>query len=428
MRAAAGGVLLVSLGAEPAAAHAVDNGAMPAPPWLLAYLGGFAVLATALALRARWLRARHLVSVADDLGATERDDGAAGPPPAVGPGNVVGLVLLVLVVVAAIVGPDEGAANIAPVAVLIVWWVGLPMLCLLAGDVMRAVNPFVAVVRLVERAGGDRRTPAPPPPAWVPAAFLAAFAWFFVAYHRPGSPRAVAVLVVAYSAAAVAAGLRWGSRWLTTGEGFGALSAAISSVAPVRRSPAPPGTGAVMAVWLTSVAFDALSGTPWFEDVVADRLGWSRTVVLTIGFAWTLAVVAAVFLAALALGGRGRGQAAAAFGVVLVPLAAGWFVGHDLTLLLFEGQNFIALLSDPIGRGWDLLGTITQTIDYGLAREPWVAWVQVLAVGAGHVGAVVVAHDRALALLPRRSAAATSLALATAAAASVVAAALLVLG
>lgn len=423
-RVAAPAAVLVVLLAEPAGAHAIDNAAMPAPPWLLAYLGAFAVLGTALALRARYPRARGLVASADPSVAPERLD----ERPSVGPGNAVGVVLLVLVLVAAITGPDTGAANIAPVAVLIVWWIGLPLLSLVVGDVMRALNPFVGIVRVVERAGGDRRRPAPAPPAWVPAAFLAPFAWFFVAYHRPGSPRAVAVLVALYACFAVAAGLRWGSRWLATGEGFGALSAAVSSLAPIRRSPAPAGTAAVMVVWIGSTAFDAVSGTPWWEDIVAGRLGWSRTGVATIGFAWTTAVVGALYLGALRLGARSARLAPGALGVALVPIGLAWFVGHDLTLLLFEGQNFIALLSDPVGQGWNLLGTISQTVDYGLARAAWVPWVQVLAVGAGHVAAVVLAHDRALGLLPRRDAAATTLAIGAALVASVVAAALLVLG
>lgn len=409
--------------ADPAAAHAVDNGAMPAPPWLLAYLGVFAVLAVALALRVRYPRARRLVPVADP-------DGAApvGGPLRVGPGNVVGLVLLALVLLAALSGPNSGAANIAPVAVLVVWWVGLPILSLLVGDVMRVVNPFVAVVRALERPSGDRRTPAPPPPAWVPAVFLGAFAWFFVAYYRPGSPRAVAALVAAYSLAAIAAGWRWGSRWVATGEGFGALSAAVSSIAPIRRSPAPAGTAAVMVVWIASTAFDGLSGTPFWEDVIVGRYGWGRTAVSTMGYVWTIALVGAVYLGALRLGQRRRGLSAEAVGVALVPVGVAWFIGHDLTLLLFEGQNFIALLSDPVGRGWDLLGTISQTIDYGLAQAAWVPWVQVLVVGAGHLGAVVVAYDRALQLETRRDAAATGFGLALGIAASVAAAALLVLG
>lgn len=463
---------------EPAAAHQVASGAMPAPPWLLAYLGAFAVVATALSLRSAWPRPR--------LAGTGRDPAGADPPPGavssapapaaapvdVGPGNVVGVVLLALVFAAAVVGPDTAAANIAPVAVLVVWWVGLPLAALVAGDVMRAVNPFVGVVRTVERV--RRRAPASSTdaPAWIPAAFLFAFGWFFVAYHRPGSPRAVAVLLTLYCLAAIAAGLRWGSRWLATGEGFGALSAAVSTVAPVRRSPAPAGTAALMVVWLGGVVFDAFANTPFWADVVAGTAGWERTARSTVGLVWLTAVVAGLYLGALAVaarwtarraplghrdppaGGRADGPAdghpgdpadwpvnshpgepadgpadlRTRLGVGLVPVALAWFVSHDLTLLLFEGQNFIALLSDPIGRGWDLVGTISQTVDYGLAQAAWVPWVQVLAVLGGHLAAVVVAHDTALRLRPRPVAAATTLSVSVAVAVSVVAAALMVLG
>src|SRR5690606_20484864 len=123
-----------------------------------------------------------------------------------------------------------------------------------------------------------------------------------------------------------------------------------------------------------------------------------------------------LYLGALAVSGwwarrRGGGDPLrsddlrARLGVGLVPVALAWFVAHDLTLLLFEGQNFIALLSDPIGRGWDLAGTISQTVDYGLAQAAWVPWVQVTAVLGGHVAAVVVSHDVALQLRRRPAAA-----------------------
>lgn len=442
VRSLALAALLVAAVADPAAAHSVGNGSMPAPPWLLAYLGAFAVLATAVALRATWPRPRLATGAAGSTRPpTAGADAAATSATAGGAegawvGQAVGVGLLALVLVAAVVGPDDGAANIAPVAVLVVWWIGLPLASLLLGDVMRPLNPFVGVVRLVERA---RARPGDEPalaPTWVPAAFLFAFAWFFVAYHRPGSPRALAVFLALYSAAAVALGLRWGSRWLATGEGFGALSAAVSSVAPLRRSPAPPGTAALMVVWIGSTAFDAFASTPFWEDVVAGSRGWELTALSTVGFVWLTAVVAGLYLGALWAADRWRGEPPSGaagrlrcgLGVALVPVALAWFVGHDLTFLLFEGQNFIALLSDPIGRGWDLLGTISQTVDYGLARAAWVPWVQVLAVAAGHVGAVVVAHDTALGLLRPRAAVTVTAALSAVVAASAAAAALLVLG
>ncbi|MFP5256970.1 MAG: hypothetical protein ACLGI8_14095 [Acidimicrobiia bacterium] len=440
-RAAVAGTLAVLALEEPAAAHQVGNGAMPAPPWLLAYLGAFAVLATALVLRSAWPRARFAGPWSEEeatAGASSAAVRPIPPPPPVGVGNVVGIGLLALVILAAVVGPDTGAANIAPVAVLVVWWVGLPLAALVAGDVMRAMNPFVGVVRLLERARRAAPARADAAPTWVPAAFLFAFVWFFVAYHRPGSPRALAAFLGLYCLAAVGAGLRWGTRWLATGEGFGALSAAVSTVAPIRRSPAPAGTAALMVVWLGSVVFDAFASTPFWEDVVVGATGWDRTLRSTAGLVWLTAVVAGLYLGALVVADRWAarrpGEARlgvldlrARMGVALVPVALAWFVAHDLTLLLFEGQNFVALLSDPVGRGWDLVGTISQTVDYGLPQAGWVPWVQVTAVVGGHVAALVVAHDAALGLRRRSVAAVITAGLALSLAVSVAAAALLVL-
>lgn len=61
------------------------------------------------------------------------------------------------------------------------------------------------------------------------------------------------------------------------------------------------------------------------------------------------------------------------------------------------------LLSDPLGRGDDLLGTGGWQVNYWLSTHPtFLAVTKVLAVVTGHVLGVVAAHDRALKLLPRR--------------------------
>lgn len=449
-----GGGLLALLGAlvagaSPAAAHAVGGGELPAPPWLLSYLGAIALAATAVALRATWSRPRLHGFVGP--AAAEAPPGpnvaavAAPAPPGAARrrldlhlGHAAGLALLALAEVAAIVGPDSGAANVAPVAVLVVWWVGLPIACLIAGDVMRALNPFVALVTLL---GQHRDDPAPVAPPWTAAAFLSAFAWFFVAYHRPGSPRALAVFLAAYVVVAVAAGRRWGRDWLATGEAFGALSASVALLSPWRRSSAPPpGVASLMVVWIGSTAFDAFASTPFWVDVLGTSQGWSRTMLNTVGFVWITAIVAGVYLVALRLAERiGHGRAgeaetsarpplATTLGVALVPLALGWFLAHDLTLLLFEGQNFLALVSDPVGRGWDLFGTINRTIDYGVVQATWVRWTQVGILAAGHIAFVVIAHDTALAVVRPRAAMRLTWALTAAAIASIVAGALMVLG
>jgi hypothetical protein len=427
------GALLVALlalviAAPPAAAHDVGGGALPAPPWLLGYIGAVAVAATAVALRATWPSPR--------LSGFAPVESAPRPPsdrvPGVRPGHIVGVALVALVLVAAIVGPDSGAANVAPVAVLVVWWVGLPIVCLVAGDVMRTINPFVGVVAVLDRRASDRRASAAP--SWTGAAFLAAFGWYFVAYHRPGSPRSLAVFLVGYVLAALVGGLRWGRAWMATGEGFGALSAAVAQVSPWRRRSAPPpGLVPLMVVWLGSTTFDAFASTPFWVDLLGTSQGWGRTMLNTVGLVWLTAIVAGVYLVALRLAEpRPETEPAvplvAPLGVALVPLTLAWFLAHDLTLLLFEGQNFLALLSDPIGKGWNLFGTITNAIDYGIVQATWVRWAQVALLGVGHVAAVVLAHDVALHLVRRRVAMRATWAMAAAAAGSIVAAALMVLG
>ena len=143
-------------------------------------------------------------------------------------GHVIGLAVYAAVVAVAIIGPDSSAANLAPWLVAVVWWVGLPIACLLFGDVVRHLNPFVPVVALLDR--GRATDPERGLPPWTSAVFLAAWSWYLLAYHRPGSPRALAVFLIAYALASVAGGLRWGRAWLATGEAFGALSACVARI------------------------------------------------------------------------------------------------------------------------------------------------------------------------------------------------------
>jgi hypothetical protein len=102
---------------------------------------------------------------------------------------------------------------------------------------------------------------------------------------------------------------------------------------------------------------------------------------------------------------RGGGPPARAalpglFAHSLVPIALGYTVAHYFSFLLFEGQVAIALVSDPLGLGWDLFGTVDRSIDYTVVSTSVIARVQVYAIVVGHVCGVIAAHDRALALLP----------------------------
>jgi hypothetical protein len=82
----------------------------------------------------------------------------------------------------------------------------------------------------------------------------------------------------------------------------------------------------------------------------------------------------------------------------LVPIAVVYAAAHYVSFLLTQGQAIVFLASDPLGEGWNLLGTATSTIDYAVlgANATW--YLQVGFVVAGHVAALVLAHDRALVL------------------------------
>ena len=65
-------------------------------------------------------------------------------------GRVIGLLLFLLVVVAAWIGDDETVENITPVFVYVVFWVGMTLVCALVGDLWRVVNPFDTLAAAVE--------------------------------------------------------------------------------------------------------------------------------------------------------------------------------------------------------------------------------------------------------------------------------------
>ena len=87
----------------------------------------------------------------------------------------------------------------------------------------------------------------------------------------------------------------------------------------------------------------------------------------------------------------------------MVPIIVGYIIAHYLTYLVEYGQTTLVQLSDPFSRGDDYLGTADLAVNYWLSFHPdFLARLKVGAVVVGHVLGVIAAHDRAIALLPRR--------------------------
>jgi hypothetical protein len=366
--------------------------------------------------------------------------------------RAVGVLLGATVLVTAWGGPESSAANPAPTWFYVWFWVGLVPVSVLLGPVWRLLNPLRAVTAvsrgrpllgeraegIVERAG-----------YWPAVASLAAFLWLELVYTKPDSPRAVAAFITGYALIHAVAGVLLGPRWFDRGDGFEAYSSLLAGLAPlgrraedgrlVLRNPLAglaglaraPGLVAFVCLLLGSTTFDGVSRTaPWRE--LTGGTGTPGYLVLgTLGLVGAVAAVALIYHGALALtrpyvaqrgwsppagrpcpppasrpcplpAGRSSSVPAAAFVHSLVPVAVGYTVAHYFSLAVFQGQAGVLLATDPLGLGWNVLGTAGARIDYTVVSTSAIALVQVGVIVLGHILGVVVAHDRAVALLASR--------------------------
>lgn len=402
-------------------AHGVGSRAdLPVEPWLFAYGAAFALLISFAALRLLWPRPR-LAAAAEGSPAPAGLDGAARVGGVVL--QVVAVVLFVATLVAAWIGPDSVADNLAPTALYIAFWVGLQLLSPLVGDVWRRANPLWLLAAGLDRIRGRHPDTSAATGWWAshwPAALgLLAFLWLELAYFEPASLTAVALFLSGYTIFVLAGAARFGAGWVRTGDGFAVLLSLLAALAPLHRDAAGrlrwrvpgaglatvavrPGTLAVVVVVLGGTTFDGVTRTQRWSDLAGGRREWELTAVSSLGLALTIAAVALAYLVAVRLVGWLAGDdvdvAAQAdrWAPTLIPIALGYTIAHYFSLFVFEGQGFLALLSDPFGEGWDLFGTAGDRIDYTVVTPDQIAYVQVAAIVLGHVAGVVAAHDRAV--------------------------------
>jgi hypothetical protein len=89
-----------------------------------------------------------------------------------------------------------------------------------------------------------------------------------------------------------------------------------------------------------------------------------------------------------------------AFVFTLIPIALAYNYAHFLSFLLIQGQQIIALVSDPFGYGWDLFGTADYLIDVQIIRARFIWFFSVGVIVVGHIIAVYLAHLRAMRIYP----------------------------
>ena len=340
--------------------------------------------------------------------------------------RVLGFAFFLYVAAAAVFGQDTLVNPFLGVFYVLLW-VGIVPLSLLLGPVWRAISPSRTINTVLARvSGSDPEVGMYTYPErlgyWPAAIGLFAFVWLELVYPHSTEIGPVRLWCAVYIGVMLIGGALFGNRFFERADPFEVYSSLVarlsvwghrdgrlvlrSPLANLATTPVAPGLVAVVAVLFGSTAYDSFKeASPWVRFVQSTSVpsGLIDNVAL-LGFC---AGVGLVFAGACMATGVERGTRRSTlpdlFAHSMVPIIAGYIVAHYLTYLVEYGQTTLVQLSDPFSRGDDYLGTADLAVNYWLSFHPdFLARLKVGAVVVGHVLGVVAAHDRAIALLPRR--------------------------
>jgi hypothetical protein len=336
-----------------------------------------------------------------------------------------------VVVYAGYAGLNNPTANLAPTAVYVVLWVGVPVASVLFGDVFRAFNPWrslAVAARWAARGRGWRTLPYPERLGRWPAAIgIAAFAWLELNYVHKTDPSKLATLAIAYAVVMLIGMAVYGiDAWSENGDPFGVYFNLFSRLSvwerrtdgtlygrpPLSGAPRLPevaGSTALLVVAIGSTTFDGFSNGPVWASLGPDLTDFFGGGTTGLELAGTVGLIGCI----LAIGGFyrlgitgmetvGKGhdtrELRRRFAHTLIPIAFAYLLAHYFSLLVYQGQAMKYLVSDPLGDGSNLFGTAHQGIDYTVISSTGIWYVQVAALVCGHVAGLTLAHDRALAI------------------------------
>ena len=353
--------------------------------------------------------------------------------------GAIGVFLFGLTIYAGLQGTESTTANWTPIFIYVIFWLALVPLSLLFGDVFRAFNPWRAIGRAVAWVARTiSRAELPEPlayPSWLgrwPAALgIFGFATMELVVSDGDKPQTLAIAVLVYSAITFVGMALYGvERWCDRGEAFSVyfnlfsrlsafetrnrevgLRRPLSGLAQLEQL---RGTVPLVMVMIGTVSFDGFtskrtwnSRSPDISQFFQDNLSMSPEHALELTF--LLGMIAMVlFISAFyrlgILGAKSVGggftasRLASEFAHSLVPIAMAYVAAHYVTLLLYQGQAIVYLASDPLGDGSDIFGTAGTQVHYGLIGSDAEWYFKVAFIVTGHVCALILAHDRALAI------------------------------
>ena len=346
--------------------------------------------------------------------------------------RAVGLAAVGFVIFTAVAGPDD-ALNPTAGTVYVVFWVGtLVVASALLGSVWRALNPLRTLQYLIYRA--LKRDPYKGLlgnyPQWLgywPAAMsVLSFVWLELVGPMRDSTVTLRAWFGVYAVIHLVGAVLYGSGWFSRADGFEVISTMFGRLSVlgrrhdqvrVIRSPlagldqlkVENGLLALVSVMLGSTAYDGISQGQWWLEVQQGTT-IAKNITGSLGLLVMVLIIAATFGLAAWLTGVVSGAVrpikgwATQFAPSVVAIALGYSLAHYYSMLVLVGQQTLSQLSDPLGTGANWFGTADWGISYAWISPSFTASLQVIFVLGGHIIAIVLAHDRAVRLLPARRA------------------------
>ena len=342
--------------------------------------------------------------------------------------GALGIAGLVLIVIDGLTDARVTTLHISPVLVWVYFWLVLPFIAAIVGDIFRWISPWRTLAAGISISEEGRDVPGRIG-MWPAVVAFMAFTWLELVSPNSADRRTLAIAALVYTVYALGAARIYGIRnGLASFEAFENYVGILARISPLEwqtrasvlaeeehlpryglayrgwlrglpHLPVRAGLVAFVVAMIGTVTYDGMSGTEWWGDLFGTtaREVWFGTIALVAVVALIGAGYALASSVAARIGGAPHTTraVAASFAHTLVPIALAYAFAHYFTLILFEGQLLLHAASDPFGLGWDLFGTATWRVEFFASAE--VVWyIQVAAIVIGHVAGIILAHDRAL--------------------------------
>ncbi|MCP5038730.1 MAG: hypothetical protein GY945_14145 [Rhodobacteraceae bacterium] len=322
-------------------------------------------------------------------------------------------------------GPRDPLVNLLPLCVFTLWWICLPLLQALLGDIWAWINPWSGPLWLVFRG----RHPFELPQRlghWPALATYLLASVYTLTDIAPDDPTRLAWVAGGYWLFTFAMAGLFGSEWLRRGEGFSVFFNLIARITPLafgqlklnfpgKRIVDDVGLGTSVAVFSVALlalgSFDGLNETFWWMGQIGinplafpgrsavtlpNRVGlFAAVILLNLAFAFCVWI-------GLAFIGRSQDfhNAFCRLALTILPIAMGYHLAHYMTSAMVSLQYLVAALNDPLHSGAALLGLEDFYVTTGFLNQHHIVeriwFIQAGAIVGSHVIAVILSHGVAL--------------------------------